>query len=156
MTDSIKISRSRTVTRKMASSRSEFHKAFAHLREIEYQQPAETPSDDQPTSSTALSPPPKKKKAGRPKVKKPSSKPKSSTRGKRLLPIGGSDLQSDVRVDGNSTGSTQRSVGQTCQPKTSDAAAQVIRCVKCDDLSHTAVICTGVTATSRPPPLYCH
>ena len=38
MSDAVKITRSRTVKRKVASSGTEFQKAFAHLREIETQQ----------------------------------------------------------------------------------------------------------------------
>ena len=108
----------------VASSRLEFQKVFAHLREIENQQSSKPSTDDQPYSFASVESLPKKKKVGRPK--KPSSKPKPSTKGKRLLLIGGSELQSDVLVESKPTRVSQRSVGQTCQPKTRDAADQVI------------------------------
>ena len=174
---STQITRSRTAKQKLASSRQQFLNAFSHLREIELQQPATT-ADAQPTPS-AISPPAQKKR-GRPATKKqkttvdadelpssstePAARPKKKSarpiatksktkRGQRLLPIGGSELQSTISVGASAE---KRSVGQTCQPKTSDSSVQVIRCEKCGDLSHSSIICTGETATPKPPPLFCN
>ena len=101
--------------------------------------------------SSSVPPPSKKKKKKEPKPSKITFTKKA--KGKRTHPIGGAELQSDIEV---TAGLSQRSVGQTCQPKTSDAAATVIRCLKCDDVGHAAIFCTGVSATERPPPFFCH
>ena len=68
MSDAVKITRSRTVKRKVASSGTEFQKAFANLREIETQQSSNPSTDDRPSSSASVEPLPKKKKVGHPKI----------------------------------------------------------------------------------------
>lgn len=166
MSAPIKISRSRTAAKRTQSTHAEFRNAFAHLREINYQQPAEEPTTSsqaptkrnpgrprKPSRSPSISdlPPTKKRSKKQPKPSKIISAKKS--KGKRTRPIGGAELRSDIEV---TAGVSQRSVGQTCQPKTSDAAAQVIRCQKCDDLGHIGILCSGVSATERPPPFFCH
>ena len=171
MSHSVKIVRSRTATKRTQSSHSELGKAFAFLREIDSQEPGETSSRtttqtkrkpgrpksstkslDPSSPSTSSASPPKKKK----KEPKPSKiKPNKTAKGKRKLPVGGGELQSEIVVDVNTEVST-RSVQTTCEPIMKDAAAQVIRCQKCDDLGHIAILCSGVSSTERPPPFFCH
>ena len=152
-TTSTKLVRSRTTKKRMTSSRAEFRRAFSHLRRIAQPSTEENPpsrkkrgrpaktnpaADSQPEPLSEQNPPTRKKKRG----------PPATTSG-------------DTAAEPSSTTVTKekpstRSFGQTCHPKTSHSSVQVIRCVRCDDLGHTAVCCTGETTTSKPPPLYCH